>query len=130
MPLERFYGPAVLIDLAPGSRLPPRTPIRPEMFAPHAEKFRPGAMVIYRTGWDRTFGTPERLADFPTLTVEAAMWIADRRIGLLGMDTPTPSMDWKEVHLCCCNRDVETVIVEGLANSSDSRSGSRSRDFH
>ena len=27
VPLDRFYGPAVLIDLAPGSALPARTPI-------------------------------------------------------------------------------------------------------
>jgi arylformamidase len=116
MVLERFYGPAVLVDLAPGSRLAPKTPLTREMFLPHAEKFHPGAKVIYRTGWYHTFGTPEGMTDFPTLTVEAARWIAERRIGLLGMDTPTPSTDWKEVHVALLNRDAEIVIVEGLAN--------------
>ena len=65
MPLERFYGPAVLVDLAPGGDLPARTPITVEMLAPHAAKFQPGAKVIYRTGWDRTFGTAECFSDFP-----------------------------------------------------------------
>lgn len=116
MPLDRFYGPAVLVDLAPGSCLLPKTPITPAMLRPHEAKFQPGAKVIYRTGWDRTFGTPECFSDFPTLTLEAACWIAERRIGLLGMDTLTPSADWKEVHLTLLKPGVEMVIVEGLTN--------------
>ena len=97
-------------------RLAAKTPITLEMLLPHAEKFQPGAKVIYRTGWDRTFGTPECFSDFPTLTLEAAQWIAERRIGLLGMDTLTPSTEWKEVHLTLLHKDVEIVIVEGLTN--------------
>ena len=42
MPLERFYGPAVLVDLAPGSCLPAKTPINVEMLAPHARSFSLG----------------------------------------------------------------------------------------
>jgi arylformamidase len=116
MPLDRFYGPAALVDLAPGAHLAAKTPITLDMLVPHAEKFQPGAKVIYRTGWDRTFGTPECFADFPTLTLEAAQWIAGRRIGLLGMDTLTPSADWKAVHLTLLQKGVEIVIVEGLTN--------------
>ena len=114
MRLEQFYGPASLVDLAPGSHLEAKTPLTVEMFEPHAEKFQPGAKIIYRTGWDRAFGTPEFFSDFPTLTLEAAQWIADRKIGMLGMDTPTPSTDWKECHLILLKDDVEIVIVEGL----------------
>jgi kynurenine formamidase len=116
MPLDRFYGPATLVDLAPGSLLASKTPITLEMLLPHAAKFQAGAKVIYRTGWDRTFGTSECFSDFPSLTLEAARWIAERRIGLLGMDTLTPSADWKEVHLTLLHKDVEIVIVEGLTN--------------
>ena len=116
MRLEQFYGPATLIDLAPGSRLAPKSPITPEMFRPHARKFQRGAKIIYRTGWSRKFGTPEFFSDFPTLTLEAARWIAGRRIGLLGMDTLTPSTDWKECHHILLKKGVEIVIVEGLTN--------------
>jgi arylformamidase len=116
MPLDRFFGPAALIDFAPKSHLAAKTPITLEMLLPHAEKFQPGAKVIYRTGWDRTFGTPECFSDFPSLTLDAACWIASRQIGLLGMDTLTPSADWKEVHLALLHKDVEIVIVEGLTN--------------
>jgi kynurenine formamidase len=116
MRLEQFYGQATLIDLAPGSRLAPRTPLTVDLFKPHAKKFRPGAKIIYRTGWSRMFGKPEFFSDFPTLTLDAARWIAGRRVGLLGMDTPTPGTDWKECHHLLLKKGVEIVIVEGLTN--------------
>lgn len=114
--LDRFYGSAVLVDLAPGRYLEAKTPITVEMFEAYEDKFRPGAKIVYRTGWDRMFGQPEFFSDFPTLTLDAARWIAERKIGMLGMDTPTPSTDWKECHLILLKESVELVIVESLTN--------------
>jgi kynurenine formamidase len=111
-----FYGPATLVDLAPGKGLAPKTLLTLEMFQPFAQSFQPGARIIYRTGWDRMFGQPEFFTEFPTLTLEAARWIASRQIALLGMDTPTPSVDWKECHLILLAKGVEIVIVEGLTH--------------
>ncbi len=116
MPLDQFYGPATLVDLAPGGHLEARTSLTVETFAPHAEAFQPGARILYRTGWDRMFGDPAFFSDFPTLTPDAARWIAGRGIAMLGMDTPTPSTDWKEVHLILLAADVEILIVEALAH--------------
>ncbi len=116
MELGRFFGPATLVDLAPGGALAPKTPLTVEMFAPHEAKFQPGARVVYRTGWDRKFGRPEFFTDYPTLTLDAARWMAARQIGLLGMDTPTPSTDWKECHWILLEAGVEIVIVEGLTH--------------
>ena len=114
--LDRFYGPATLVDLAPGSFLKAKTPLTVEMFTPHAKAFRPGAKIIYRTGWSRKFGSAAFFSDYPTLTLEAARWIAAKRIGLLGMDTPTPSNQWMECHHILLKRGLEIVIVEGLKN--------------
>ncbi|HEV7404905.1 MAG TPA: cyclase family protein [Chthoniobacteraceae bacterium] len=114
MDLRLFYGPARLIDLAPGSTLPARTPLAIEHFLPHAAAFTAGARVIYRTGWNRAFGTAEFFTDFPSLTLEAAAWIAGRRIALLGMDTPTPSTEWLECHHILLGPGAEIVIVESL----------------
>jgi kynurenine formamidase len=116
IPLDRFYGPATLVDLAPGSFLKAKTPLTVEMFTPHAKHFKRGAKIIYRTGWSRKFGTAEFFSDFPTLTLEAARWIASKGIGLLGMDTPTPSTDWKECHHILLKGGLEIVIVEALKN--------------
>ena len=117
IPLERFCGPARLVDLAPGGELEPKTPITVEILKQHADAFQPGASVIYRTGWYRVFGRPEYFTDLPSLTLDAARWIAEKRIGLLGMDTPTPSkIAGRECHYALLRKGVEIVIVEGLAN--------------
>jgi len=117
IPLERFYGPARLVDLAPKGVLEAKTPLEVEMFQEHADAFEPGARVIYRTGWDRMFGRPEFFTDLPSLTLEAARWIAETQIALLGMDTPTPSkIAGRECHYALLEEGVEIVIVEGLAN--------------
>ena len=114
MDINHFIGETHLVDLAPGGHLEASTPLTVEMFKAHADVFRPGARIIYRTGWDRMFGTPEFFSEFPTLELDAARWIAERGIRMLGMDTPTPSMDWKECHLILLKQGVEIVIVEGL----------------
>jgi kynurenine formamidase len=114
IPLERFYGPARVIDLAPGGELEPETPITVAMLEPFEELFVPGGKILYRTGWDRRFGQEAFFSGFPDLTLEAAQWIADRRIGLLGMDTPTPSKDFLPCHHILLGQGVEIVIVEGL----------------
>jgi len=114
--LAKLYGEARLVDFAPGTALAPQTPLTLEMFTRHEAVFQPGARVIYRTGWDRMFGRPEFFSKFPTVTLDAARWIASRGIALLGMDTPTPSVDWMECHHLLLGNGVEIVIVEGLAN--------------
>jgi kynurenine formamidase len=117
IPLERFFGPAELVDLAPGGMLEPKSPITAQMLSEHHGAFQPGAKVICRTGWHRMFGRPEFFADLPSLTLEAAEWIAGQGIGLLGMDTPTPSkIAGRPCHYALLRKGVEIVIVEGLAN--------------
>jgi arylformamidase len=116
MALDRCYGPAQLVDLAPGGRsLEPRTLLTVGRFRAHEGVFQPGARVIYRTGWDRKFGTPEFYTEYPSLSIEAARWIAEKRIALLGMDTPTPSREMKQCHHILLAKGVEIVLVECLA---------------
>jgi arylformamidase len=76
----------------------------------------PGARIIYETGWHREFGQPHFFDDFPSLTQDAAHYLIARRIRLLGMDTPTPSRDWLEVHRILLGRPAEVVVVESLAH--------------
>ena len=56
IPLDRFYGPAVLIDLAPGGLLPPRAELGIRHFSAYEDAFRRGARVILRTGCTRNSG--------------------------------------------------------------------------
>lgn len=112
MPLDWFYGPATLLRIPK----PARAEITVEDLKPFEHRLVSGARVIYETGWHRHYDQPDFFTDFPSLTQEAAAYLAGRRIRLLGMDTPTPSRDYYEVHHLLQQRPAEIVIVEALAN--------------
>ena len=116
MPLEPFYGPAKLVDLAPGGELEANSELTIETFAEHADAFQPGARLILRTGWEKNFGAETFFTDFPSVTPEAAEWIAGTGIILLGMDLPTPGKDPWGTHLPLLAQGTEVVIIESLRN--------------
>ena len=112
MPLDCFYGPARLL------RIPKEggQKITVEDFLPFEDVLTEGAKVIYETGHHRTFGTDDFMSNFPCMTAETAAWLASKKLGLLGMDTPTPGSDWVPIHRSLLGPGVETVVVEALAN--------------
>ena len=116
MPLEPFYGPAKLVDLAPGGEIEANAELTIETFAEHADAFQPGARLILRTGWEKNFGKETFFTGFPSVTPEAAEWIAGTRIILLGMDLPTPGKDPWGTHLPLLAQGTEVVIIESLRN--------------
>jgi kynurenine formamidase len=112
MPLEWFYGPARLLRIpkAAGEE------ITTSDFAQHERLLTPGARIIFATGWEREFGTERYFAEFPSMTQEAARYLASRKLRLIGMDLPTPGRDYYEIHHTLLGPGVEMVIVESLAN--------------
>lgn len=112
MPLEWFYGPARVLRVPKG----PNEEIGAADLQPFEAALQPGAKIIVSTGWHRRFGQPEFFSDFPSFTLEAARYLAARRIRMLGMDMPTPGKQWLELHHILLAPEVEIVVVEGLAN--------------
>ena len=112
MPLDWFYGPATVLRMPKTAR----AEITVADLKPFEDRLTLGARVIYETGWHRHYGQPDYFTDFPSLTQEAAAYLAGRRIRLLGMDTPTPGRDYYEVHHLLQQKPAEIVIVESLAN--------------
>lgn len=112
MPLEWFYGAATLLRIPK----PARAEITEADLKPFEARLVPGARIIYETGWHRQYGQDDYFTDFPSLTQGAAAYLAGRRIRMLGMDTPTPSRDYYEVHHLLQQKPAEIVIVESLAN--------------
>lgn len=112
MPLEWFYGPARVL------RIPKKAneEITVEDFKPFEEHLTEGARIIYETGWHRQFGADNFFTEFPSLTQDAARYLASKKIRMIGMDTPTPGKDFKEVHHILLDKSVEIVIVETLNN--------------
>jgi arylformamidase len=111
MPLDWFYGKASVLRIPklPGSVL------TVEDFLPFEHLLQPEAKIIYDTGWYKYFGKKNFFSEYPSLSQEAARFVAGKGIRMLGMDTPTPGKDYYELH-----HDIllpkEIVIVEGLNN--------------
>jgi arylformamidase len=112
MPLEWFYGPARRLNIPK----PPNGEITAEDLRLHERHLAPGAKIIVATGWHQHFGAPDYFTDFPSFTLDAAKYLASRKIRLLGMDMPTPGRQWLEIHHVLLAKQVEIVLVEGLAN--------------
>jgi kynurenine formamidase len=108
----KCIGRAFKIDLG-GKK--PREPIGVADVLPHQGKLVEGSFVLLRTGWDKVYPDARYFSDFPYLTKELADWFADRKVGLVGMDMPTPNgTDWKYIHERMLGAGI--VIVEGLAD--------------
>jgi kynurenine formamidase len=113
--LHQCIGKAILVDL---SYKKPKEAIEIKDFEPYADQITEGSKVIYRTDWFMQFPDKHYFTDFPYMTIELAQWLADRKIGLIGMDVPTPNpTDYDPVHKILLGAEI--VIVEGLAHLGD-----------
>jgi len=96
LPLERFAGPAHVVD-ARGAA--PRSPIGPE-----ALEGVTGRIVLVATGWSAHWGTPA-YPEHPYLTEEAARLLVERGVHTVGIDAlsvdPTPAEDFPAHRVLC-----------------------------
>ncbi|PZG13542.1 cyclase family protein [Nonomuraea aridisoli] len=108
LPLERFWGPAVVVD---ARGLPPRSPIGPE---PFEAVVRAGAIVLVATGWSAHWGS-EHYPAHPYLTEEAALMLVEAGVRTVGIDAlsvdPTPADDFPAHRVLC---GAHAVIAENL----------------
>jgi kynurenine formamidase len=110
--LDRLIVRAVKADL---KWKKPKEDIRVKDLLPYEKYINEGCSVIIDTGWAKVFPKKEFFSDFPRITLELAEWFADKGVGIVGMDMPSPTPeDWKGVHVAMLSRG--TLIVEGLAN--------------
>ncbi|MFG1707696.1 cyclase family protein [Nonomuraea sp. M3C6] len=107
LPLERFSGPAVVVD---ARGLAPRSPIGPGRF----QEVDAPAIVLVATGWSAHWGTDAYQAH-PFLTEEAAALLVERGIRTVGIDAlsvdPTPADDFPAHRVLC---GAHAVIAENL----------------
>ena len=80
----------------------------------------PAGTECYRDGY---------FSDFPPLRWKRPNGWPIAAIGLIGMDTPTPSQHAKEMHWILLKAGVEIVIVEGLTHLESLPNGSRFQCF-
>jgi arylformamidase len=108
LPLPALVGPARVVDVAdtlPGGMISPE----------RLGKVSHGERLLLRTDWDCKFGTGEYYTAFPSLAPDAVLKLAERRVALIGLETPSVCAGHAadvEAHQLLLEAGV--VIVEGL----------------
>jgi arylformamidase len=108
LPLAALAGPARIVDL---TDLPAGRPIPPARLGRVAE----GERLLLRTDWCRRFGSSAYYEEFPSLAENSVRKLAECRITLLGLETPSLCAEHEAdaaAHRLLLEAGV--VIVEGL----------------
>jgi kynurenine formamidase len=108
-----FVGPAVVLDL----RGLDRAAVGLDDVKAHAKAIEGKDFVILFTGWGSRWGTDAYYEGFPSLTTEAAAWLAGFNLKGVGMDMISidpPDTETYPVHRIFMEKN--TLIIENLAN--------------
>lgn len=111
--LEKCIGLALLIDVTPRT-LPAHSVIDVADLRPYGEQLRTTGKVVLQTGWAARWGDPAYFTEHPVLTGEAAQFLVDCGVHLIGLDTPSVDRSPFAAHLVFLANDV--VILENLTN--------------
>lgn len=111
MPLENFYTSAFCLDL---SHVPLKHAITvPEMeeaLKKSGQEFKPkDTVLIYMATNDRLYGDPRYAHDFPGLAQESVHWLADKGIGMFGVEAVSPAPEGElnfRAHQICAERGI------------------------
>lgn len=111
VPLDRCMGPARLLDLrgiAAGAE------IRREHLATHPDAPLGAHAVILHTGWSKQWGGPRYFSGHPCLAADAAQFLVDCAVQLVGVDMPSVDRAPYPAHQILLRAGVP--IVENLTN--------------
>jgi len=111
VPLDVCAGPALVVDLTPISA---REPIDARHLQAHESKLRDLRKLVLRTDWSKQWGRPEYFADHPVVTQEAAQFMVDCSVQLVGVDFPSLDHPPFPAHVTLLSQGI--VIVENLTN--------------
>lgn len=106
LPIEYFIGEGCILDV----RNEPLIKMKKE----YEEKITPGCILLLYTGLDIKFGTKEYYSEYPIVDMEFAEYLVNRKIKILGMDTPSPDRYPFAVHKLLFNNKI--AIIENLTN--------------
>lgn len=119
IPLEHCITSAICIDV---SDVPQKTQFGPQKIKDELKKcnldIRKGDTLLFYTGhYDRYYGKPEYMTDYPGLDREATEFIIDQGCVNFGVDSASPDMFYDKTypcHMVCRSRRV--VHMENLCN--------------
>jgi arylformamidase len=108
VPLDRLVGPALCLDLI-GDPV-----INAAILRPFLARIRQFPKVIMNTGWASHWGQEDYFTDHPCITGDAAQFLVEAGVHLVGLDTPSVDQPPFPCHLVLLENGV--VIVENLRN--------------
>jgi len=117
--LEKCITPAICIDV---SDVPLKTQFGRKKIEEQLQKWNlkilPGDTVLFYTAhYDRYYGKPEYMTEYPGLDREATEFIIDAGCVNFGVDSPSPDMWYDKTYPChstCAKRKV--THIENLCN--------------
>lgn len=87
IPLDRLHGPGMVIAVDRGAG----ELVTAADLDRAGDVVQPGDIVALHTGWWQKVGT-KAYEDHPSLALDAAQWLVERKIKMLLVDTPTPDL--------------------------------------
>ena len=105
-PPEKFMGRGTLIDAHD------RETIDVDLF--ENVDIQPDDIILILTGRDKKFGTPEYFEKYPIFTEAFARKLVEKRVKIVGIDSPSPDNHPFPVHKILLGNDV--LIIEMLTN--------------
>ena len=120
VPLENFITPGICLDL---SHIPLKHAISvaemEEALAKSGQEIKPkDTVLVYMATNDRLLGKVGQYEhDFPGLSLEAIHWLADKGIGMFGVEAVSPALEGEQnfkAHKACAERGI--THIECLAN--------------
>jgi arylformamidase len=111
VPLERLIGPTVLADLRRSLK---KGVIEKNHLTSYRQKLKKTRRIVINTGWARTWGKAAYFTDHPVMTADAAQFLIDSGVLLVGIDAPSVDRAPFPAHLTLLGNDA--VIVENMTN--------------
>jgi len=111
VPLDRCVGPAVLVDLR---HLKASEEIGREHLQTHAGHLSDTGKAVLHTGWSKQWGKAEYFSEHPCISADAAQFLVDCGVHLVGVDMPSVDRPPFPAHLALLGSGA--VIVENLTN--------------
>jgi kynurenine formamidase len=106
LPLEMFAGKGVLIDVRGEGRI--------EFRETYRKIIPPESIVLFYSGLDTIFGTPQYFNNYPDITEEFARFLAEQRVKMIGLDWVSPDHESYTIHDILFKNNI--LILENLTN--------------
>jgi kynurenine formamidase len=111
VPLENFYTEAICLDFGDvPNRYEATVDDMEAALAGSGEEIRSGDTVMIHMGiHNRLYGGPDYVREFPGLSVPAVHWLADKGIGMFGVEAVSPAPEGEPnylAHLACAERGI------------------------